>query len=477
MSPIVASFLYVGLVVWLFRRDLKERPNVTNALWLPFFWVFISGSRFISGWLAIFGINLGAVNVEEGSPIDAVFFAVIIGWGIHVLIQRRVTLNAFVRQNRWVAIYLFYCLVAITWSDFPFVAFKRWIKLFGQPVMVLVVLTEPDPLEALTRLLKRCAYVLLPISILFIKYYPALGRGFEPWSGLPAYTGVTTNKNSLGCDCFILGLFLTWHFMQVWKLEKGKGRRNELLLCVGLLWMTGWLLNQAHSSTSTGALTLGIILLLFTGLKFLDRRNMGAYLMTILAIVVTAETLFGIHDLIIKALGRNSTLTGRTEIWQALLHWPLNPVLGTGFESFWLGERVEKLDEVFSGLPLNEAHNGYLETYINLGLLGVFFLAVMILATYLKGLRSLVGDFEFGRFRIAYLVAFLLYNWTEAAFRTHATPFFVFFLIAIDYQTQAAVAPTFAPAQDLASGGRPFPGPAGVVAKGLSRDLPAGQGT
>jgi O-antigen ligase len=477
MPPIVASFLYVAFVIWVFRRDLRERPNVTNALWLPFFWVFISGSRFISGWLAIFGINLGAVNVEEGSPIDALFFAVIIGGGLHVLIRRRVTLNAFVLQNRWVAIYLFYCLLAIAWSDFPFVAFKRWIKLFGQPIMVLVVLTEPDPIESVTRLLKRCAYVLLPISVLYIKYYPGLGRAFDPWSGMPTNTGITTNKNALGCDCFILGLFFTWHLMRVWKLEKGTERRNELLLGIGFLGMAGWLLDQAHSSTSWGALTVAIMVLLFTGLKFLDRRRILAYLTIIALVAGVAEALFGIHDLVIEALGRNSTFTGRTEIWQVLLKWPINPVVGVGFESFWLGERSEKLLEIFAGLPLNEAHNGYLETYINLGLLGLVAVVAMVLATFAKAQRALLVDFDFGRFRIAYVVAFLCYNWTEAAFRTHAVPFYLFFLVAIDYRTQAAAAPAPAPASDLPFGGTDFPGPATAVAKGFSEDLPAGQGT
>jgi exopolysaccharide production protein ExoQ len=42
--------------------------------------------------------------------------------------------------------------------------------------MALVLLTEPDPEEALVRMMKRSAYVLLPVSVLFIKYYPELGR-------------------------------------------------------------------------------------------------------------------------------------------------------------------------------------------------------------------------------------------------------------------------------------------------------------
>ena len=72
--------------------------------------------------------------------------------------------------------FIVYCLLSILWSDFPFVSFKRWIKVLGHPIMVLVIFTEPDPKEALVRLMKRCAYIVLPVSILWMKYYPNLGR-------------------------------------------------------------------------------------------------------------------------------------------------------------------------------------------------------------------------------------------------------------------------------------------------------------
>src|ERR1017187_8603549 len=97
----LAAIIYVGFMLWLFRRDVRERPNVTGALWIPFFWVLISGSRFISEWLAIFGLNWGGASVEEGSPLDASFFFGLIFGGLYVLNQRRVSVAEFVRNNQW----------------------------------------------------------------------------------------------------------------------------------------------------------------------------------------------------------------------------------------------------------------------------------------------------------------------------------------------------------------------------------------
>jgi len=58
------------------------------------------------------------------------------------------------------------------WSDFPLVSFKRWIKILGHPAMVMLLLTEPHWEEELATVWKRCAYVVFPISICWMKYSP-----------------------------------------------------------------------------------------------------------------------------------------------------------------------------------------------------------------------------------------------------------------------------------------------------------------
>lgn len=299
--------------------------------------------------------------------------------------------------------------------------------------MVLIVLTEPDPREAMVRLFKRCAYIILPISILFIKYFPDLGRGFDQWSGAAVNCGITTNKNILGLDCMILGYFFIWHLISVWQLPKGRERRDELILISGLLAMVFWLLNMAHSSTSLGCMLLATGITLVLGLKIIKKEGLNFYMVGVIIFAIVAEFGFHASALVIEALGRDATLTGRTEIWDMLLHWDINPVVGTGFESFWLGERRDKIWDIFPVLQLNSAHNGYLETYINLGLVGLLLTFGMALATYFKAARALLNDFHFGRFRLSYLILFLVYNWTEVGFRTHTVQFFVFFLVAIDY--------------------------------------------
>jgi exopolysaccharide production protein ExoQ len=432
MPPPVATFLTLGLIIFLFRRDIREKPDVSGALWLPLIWLVIGCSRSVSAWLNIFGLPVsGAASVEEGSPVDACFYFALIIAGAYVLNKRQVRLAEIVQNNGWLIAFLLYCFISIAWSDFPFVAFKRWIKILGHPIMVLIVLTEPDPEEAVTRLMKRCAYVVVPVSILFIKYYPQWGRSFDEFGSM-GNTGINTNKNMLGAVCMILGFFFFWYLLRVWKTERSTWRRNELRLIVGFLFGIWLLFSKAHSATSLTAFFVGALVVVFVGIPFINKNSIGTYMLVALVLVVAAELAFGISGRFSEALGRGSSLSGRTVLWTRLLEMDTNPILGTGFESFWLGDRPNELEGIFFFIP-NEAHNGYLETYLTLGLIGILMLIALIVATFWKIRLELFRNFEWARYRLGFLAAVVLYNWTEAAFKTISPVWFTFYLIAMDY--------------------------------------------
>ncbi len=433
MPPTVVTLLTLGLIAYLFRRDIRERPDVTDALWLPVLWLVIGCSRPVSEWLNIFGLPVsGGASVEEGSPLDACFYFMLIIVGFCVLVKRQVRLSEVISNNKWLIVFLLYCFISIAWSDFPFIAFKRWLKILGHPIMVLIVLTEPDPKEALVRLMKRCAYVIVPVSILFIKYYPELGRGFSPWGGA-TNNGIAADKNMLGAGCLILGYFFFWYLLQTWQSNRSTWRRNELRLIAGFLLGIWWLFSHAHSATSFTCLIIGMLVVVFVGIRSVNKNFVGTYMLAALVLLVVAELTVGISGRMSENLGRGSELSGRTLLWARLLDMDTNPILGTGFESFWLGEKPEQwLKGLFFFIP-NEAHNGYLETYLTLGLVGVFLMVGLFVATFFKIRLDLFQNFEWGRYRLGLLAALILYNWTEAAFKTLNPLWFLFYLIAMDY--------------------------------------------
>ena len=431
LPPPIALLGTLVFVGFLFRRDVRQRPNVTGALWLPFVWMVIIASRSPTQWLQSLHFPISGNPEDEGNPLDALIYFTLILAGLWVLNQRQIDFGEVIRNNGWLFLFLFYCFIAISWSDFPLSSFKRWIKVLGHPIMVLVLFTEPDFNEAVARLIKRSAYVLVPFSILTIKYYPEIGRTFLEW-GTAVNRGVTLGKNGLGGFLMVLGLFFLWHFLRIRRAPRDIMRRNELRLILLFAVMMGYLWRKAHAASSFICFVLGAALMLLLGQRWVNKKLIGTYVIVAVIAFITADAAFGILDVIVDVSGHEATLNGRRQLWAELLALDTNPLFGVGFESFWLGPWVDQLAAHRAFRP-NEAHNGYLETYLNLGLIGLLLLLALLVATFLKVRASLLTNLQWGRLRFGVLVAVIFNNWTEAKFRGLSLVWFVFYIIAIDY--------------------------------------------
>jgi O-antigen ligase len=128
------------------------------------------------------------------------------------------------------------------------------------------------------------------------------------------------------------------------------------------------------------------------------------------------------------AMGRDG-LSGRTDLWDQLISMPVDPVFGAGFESFWLGPRVEHLWKIYWWHP-NQAHNGYLEVFLNLGWAGLALLGVVMLWGYRNVVRAFQRDPRVAQLRLAYFVVAPIYNLTEASFKM-MHPVWIAFLLSI----------------------------------------------
>jgi O-antigen ligase len=149
-------------------------------------------------------------------------------------------------------------------------------------------------------------------------------------------------------------------------------------------------------------------------------------------VVGLVAVLFGLlfADVFTAVMGRDTTLTGRTALWAELLRMTDDPVLGSGFESFWLGDRAAQLWQRHWWKP-NQAHNGYLEIFLNLGWIGVLLLGVVIVRGYRNVVVELYRDPPVGRLKLAYLASAVLYNLTEAAFKGMHLVWIIFFLAVV----------------------------------------------
>jgi len=430
MPPQIAATICTIGILGLFWLDRDEKARTSIALWIPIMWLAIACSRPAAAWLGLEPLE-STEQVMEGSPVDRLVFTALLVLGIIVLLSRMQRIGKLLQANGPILFFFFYCALSIVWSDYPGVAFKRWIKAVGDLIMILIVLSDKEPLTAIKRLLARSAYVLIPLSILFIKYYPLLGTAYGPWGGPRMNTGVTNNKNTLGVICLCFGLGALWRFLSVYHDREDKTRTRRLVVQSVILAMVFWLLWVANSMTSISCFIMASVLMLMARLRFVKRQPIAVHLLIGTMLVVAAYVLFfGVSHSALATMGRNPTLTDRTEVWGWLFSMVHNPLVGTGFESFWLGPRLEKLWSIYWWHP-NEAHNGYIEIYINLGWIGIALLAVVLLTGYQKVIRAYRQELPLATLWLAYFLIGMVYNFTEAAFFRMQAPAWLFFLFAI----------------------------------------------
>ena len=418
MPPTLVLGLCFVFLLGLLRFDPSKTTGVTAALWVPVMWMFIQGSRLPSQWL---GGELGQASqaLQEGDPFDRAVFVVLILLAIATLASRSFKWGSFFASNRALTVFLVFGLMSVCWSDFPFVAFKRWFRDLGNYLMILVALSDPRPLEAIQTLLRRVCYLLVPLSIVLIKYYPHIGRQYSYWTGANSYVGVTTGKNLLGVVCLISGLFFFWDTIARWPERKRNRTKQIILVNIALLAMTCWLLNLASSATAYVCLALGCLVI--TAAHWRPSKRHPEFLKVLIPasffVYLILAFGFNLSGDMAGAVGKDPTLTDRTKIWSIVLSMHTNPIIGTGYESFWMGSRLDYFWQRGLG-AINEAHNGFLEMYLNLGLIGLSLIVWFLIASYQTICKRLRPFSSLASLTLAIWITMVFYCVTEAGFRS-----------------------------------------------------------
>jgi O-antigen ligase len=122
---------------------------------------------------------------------------------------------------------------------------------------------------------------------------------------------------------------------------------------------------------------------------------------------------------VLALLGKNATLSGRTEVWNQLsVAIQQHPVLGYGYGAFWTGLRGESLDVLIAaGWIVPSAHNAYLELCLALGIPGVAATIIVIFSVFRKAImyiRSVPG--WPGLWPIACILFVLVHGFGESEF-------------------------------------------------------------
>jgi len=178
-------------------------------------------------------------------------------------------------------------------------------------------------------------------------------------------------------------------------------------------------MTRAGSASSIIILFLGAILLfLFYIFSYSFKKiKIIAFLLTVLIIIplLWQASLNKAVSPILLVLGRESSLTGRVPLWTDLIKiankkW----MFGSGFENFWL-VNFSIIWQKYSFRP-NNAHNGYIEIYLNLGITGLCILIILLFVNLSKLVKQLEKERNVYVLIFIYFLMVLINNISEAFF-------------------------------------------------------------
>jgi exopolysaccharide production protein ExoQ len=279
---------------------------------------------------------------------------------------------------------------------------RKSMALFGTTLFgmaVAVVLGTKLGLRMLSWLFRILA--VLSACIVLLPGYGISSEG--EWMGVFDY------KNAMG-SAMGLSLLVEWQLPAPSRLSKVLKILAMLLYAVLLI----------KSDSVTPAVALVGTLILLNIYKFAALRlHLPLYaIFVIIAILVSVGLSFVVadSDSVMSLLGRSSNLTGRTEIWSLVISFiPQRPILGYGYSGFWMGASQESfvVNRVMNG-PIMYSHNGYLEMFLTLGVVGLL-LTLFFIGTGIKRALYLSKQREFGMelWPLAFLLYFILHNLGE----------------------------------------------------------------
>jgi len=445
--PTVFLFAFLAFSVWLVARDCVRRTTVSGAVWIPTILLMILGSRPVSLWASGGQVVVNEMgNDVAGSALDMLFFALVLTSSFAVASSRGFNWSKLFGSNKVIVLFYLFFLVSTLWSSDPSGSIKRIVKDFGLLFVVALIYSEKDPLSSIRAIYYRCAAVLIPLSVVLVKFFPWYSRTYS-LAGVPTVTGVTTQKNSLGEIVLLLILVLVWDALETMR-QGTKIRWAQLPWDRALLIVFGlWLLRESDSKTAMLCVAVGVFLIVRSGRLMSRTANRIALIagLSLPYVLFFSQQFTSFIAPMVEALGRNMTFTGRTDIWVHINAHTVNPLIGAGYWNFWGGPEGFAISQAMHTKVPN-AHCGYLDIFIDGGMIGLGLLFAILIVSGNRIIAHISRDGDENRLlrvRLAFLVIAMIYNLSESTFARMMPMWFSTILMMVEFQrpktTKAAV--------------------------------------
>jgi exopolysaccharide production protein ExoQ len=321
-------------------------------------------------------------SVIFGQMLILAYYAV---WLPLILVDYR----RFLRQlsSAWLPLlFVAYVCFSVFWSQAPGITARTAVQYLSHVVCAYVAARTVS-----VRTLTLGALV----GIFFVLLYSLKVGAYseDVLDGTYNFVGAFASKNQIGFVAS-LGIYFSVVFLAFFR----RGRLS-FILTIPVVLLSAYLLAIAHSATSTASIpaVLALIVLLAMS-KLLPRRYrrvifvVGAGLIAVVAFVALN---LGLMDFVLGVFGKDSTLTGRTYLWEQGWNAAMrSPIIGVGYAAYWVqgfAEAERLWNEFYISTRTGfHFHNTYVEALVELGFTGAVLISLIMLRSLLGHLTAVM---------------------------------------------------------------------------------------
>lgn len=310
--------------------------------------------------------------------------------------------------------------ISLSWSSAPGLTVRRSIFLLGSTLLG-IYLGEKFSTGRLLRWLAQALCLLIAASILLYFIFPSFVIDYAAYDG--AWKGLTNNKNTFG-----------WYMsLAVAALVLVRFHHFRWLRYVFLLSAAVLLLLSRSATSLVGCVLMVSMVPLWRVIRTGAKTRRLVYLLMFAAICTGIYLIWAEQELLLRVLGRDSTFTGRTDLWNLVLPAiAKHPILGYGYGAFWseMNNEVLNIHIASRWLPMG-AHNGYLELCLAFGILGLPLLIYVMWRSFRMATDYMKSNERwFSIWPMTYLLLFWFHNLFEShLLETRSLEFLLFVAI------------------------------------------------
>ncbi len=352
----------------------------------------------------------------EAVPLPTIAILGVSGLGVLALLTSARGTFADMRISTAAIAFVGWCLVSATWV-YDSTLFVNKSERFLIPAFLFLAIGASVPAELIVRGFLQGYYVLLGYIVFTLVTNPAarVQAATSNEGALPGWHGPFNHKNAMS-TLLVVGVVFLLAF---------ETRRRVRWAAFGVIAV---LLIGSRSGTGLAGIIFVITAWnwLRTFVKQQTRMSAPFVFFSFAGLLVSMVVGLSTLPIILAAYGKDTTFTGRTNIWSGVL-WAVErrPLLGYGYGGVWVSENVEPTFSMMRriGFRAFHAHNGVLDVILQVGVIGLVFFVCLFIPTLLSSLRLARHGSSVGAVIIVAGLAIAVMSLSESLFLGPWIPF------------------------------------------------------